>query len=125
MIFLRKVFFHSPKRYIAAAVTASAIAIVALFTRGHETLVSYGDAISLAGGAVFFLGLLFAVAFYGAFETFAYAVQNWSRKDKHDDFYEYIHRRADERKNKELTFMPFVTVGMAFFLIGSLFILCG
>ena len=122
---IKKLILHSPKHYIAAAVIALALSTVAFFTRGGGAFVPFiiGDALSIGGMIVLFLGLLFMVAYFGAFDSFSYAFRNWTRVDARSDYLSFMNNRRDERRQGRLTFMPFIVTGLFFILAGALLML--
>ena len=121
---LKKLFVHPIKRYIAAAVTATAFCVVSLFTRGHDSFVQIDDAVSIGGAVSFLLGLLSMVSHFGAFDTFNYGFRRIGGR-RNEDYYEYTSRKTDERSRQELTFMPFITVGVLLIAAGLVLIRIG
>lgn len=118
---IRKLFLHSPARYIAAVIVAIIVGVICLITNGFEYRISYVNAFSVAGGIVFFLGLLQAASFYGAFEIFGYSASSFrGRERKYKDYYEYQKARQIKRSQSELVFVPFIVVGVVFFVIGMI-----
>ena len=116
---LRKLFFHSPVRYIAGVGLATVICFVCLFTKGFDYSISFVDAFQAAGGVLFFLGLLQCVSFYGAFEIFGYGFSCFRGKERrYKDYYEYQKAKQAERSRSELTYVPFIVVGIFYFSIG-------
>ena len=121
MSLLRRLVLHSPKRYLAGLLLAAALSFLGLCLRGFDRLFYYVDAIELAGAAVFFMGLLQLVAYFGAFDTFGYAFSGFRRKERsYQDLMAYNTQKQEKRRQQELPFMPFILVGILFMLIGFL-----
>ena len=120
MTLLRRLFLHSWKRYLAAALTALAMAGLCLLTQGHTLRIHYVNAVTVAGAVVFLLGMLQLVSFFGAFDSFGYAFSSIGNKRRYHDLYEYVTARKEARSHRELTFMPFITVGLLVLAAGIL-----
>ncbi len=122
MSFLRRFVLHSPRRYAAAVIVAALVALWILYSKGFHLRVNYMDALTTAGAVVFLLGLLQLVAYFGAFDTFGYAFSSFRSKRRYEDLVEYTAAKREKRRVGELSFMPFITVGIlvlaAGFLIG-------
>ncbi len=124
MSLIRRLFLHSPKLYIAAVIFNLVLCLLRLLVRGFDRFIFYYDALTLAGGASIFLGLLMLMARLGALDIFGYAFSMFRgggsdaslRRDR--DLYAYRNRKAAERSKKELTFIPFITTGIVFLLAG-------
>ena len=116
-----KVFLHSPIRYIVGLVLAIIIGFLCLLSKGFEYRISYVDAFSVSGAIVFFLGLLQAASFYGAFELFGYSFSAMRGKNRrYKDYYEYQNARLEKRSQQELVYVPFIVIGLFFFIIGMI-----
>ncbi|MCR4625812.1 MAG: DUF3899 domain-containing protein [Lachnospiraceae bacterium] len=121
----RKLFLHSPVRYIVGVVLALIIGFLCLLSKGFEYRISYVDAFSVAGGAVFFLGLLQMVSHYGAFDIFGYSFSSFRRKEReYTDYIDYQTKKRAVKSNSKLTYMPFIAVGAIFFIIGMILNVC-
>ena len=121
----RKLFLHSPVRYIVGVVLALVIAFLCLISKGFEYRISYVDAFSVAGAAVFFIGLLQVVSYYGAFDIFGYSFSAFRRKErKYTDYVDYQNKKRASKSNSKLTYMPFIAVGAIFFIIGIILNVC-
>ena len=75
------------------------------------------DSFGIAGGAVFLIGMLQLVSYWGAFDTFGYSFSSFRHKSRYEDLYEYTVKKQESRRVNELTFMPFIVVGLVFLLI--------
>ena len=118
MGFLRRFFLHSPKRYVSGLLLATALILLALYFRGYDRIFYYYDAFTLSGAAVFLIGLLQLVAYFGAFDTFGYGFSSFSGNRKYDSLYEYSSRKWEKRSRGELVFMPYIVVGVLVVLVG-------
>ena len=116
---IHKIFFHSPIRYIVGVILALIIGFLCLLSKGFEYRISYVDAFSVSGAIVFFLGLLQAASFYGAFELFGYSFSAMRGKNRrYKDYYEYQQAKLEKRGQQELVYVPFIVVGVLFFITG-------
>ena len=123
MDILRKLFFHSPIHYITALVIGTALTLLRLISTDFSLLIHYIDALTIAGAIVFLLGMLGVVSRLGAFDTFAYSFSTFRRQSKYRDLYDYKEKKNEKASRKELTFMPYITVGAVFLAVGfSLYI---
>ena len=114
---MRRLFLHSPKAYIAALVLGAAFTALNIWSRGGGLAFRWADALTTAGAALIFMGLLGLVARLGAFDTLAYGVSRFW-KPRYRDLVEYTEAKAEKRSRAPLSFMPFVTVGALFLLAG-------
>ena len=124
MGFFRRFFRHSPKGYAVALVLAAVITVLALVQRGFDLLIYYADSFGIAGGIVFFLGLLLLVTYLGAFDTFGYAFSALGKNRRYRDLAEYTIARKEKRSHGEWFFSPYITVGAVFLLAGLILSLC-
>ena len=124
MGFFRRFFRHSPKGYAIALVLAAAITVLALVQRGFDLLFYYADSFGIAGGVVFFLGLLLLVSYLGAFDTFGYAFSALGSKRRYQDLADYTNAKKEKRSHEEWYFAPYITVGAVFLLVGLILSLC-
>ncbi len=120
MSFLRRFFLHSPKRYIAAFIIAAVFTVLILYSKGFDLRINYMDAFTTAGSIVILLGLLLLVAYLGAFDTFGYGFSKVFGKKRYSDLVEYNAIKKEKRRLGELVFMPYITVGAVFLLVGLL-----
>ena len=117
----RKLFLHSPVRYIVGFVMAVIIALLILWSKGFEYKISYVDAFQVSGALVFFMGCLSLASFFGAFEIFGYSFSGFRRREyAYKDYYEYQKIKAEQRSKMEYKFVPFMTVGLVFFITGCI-----
>ena len=117
MSFFRRVFFHSPKRYITGLLLAAALTLLILYQKGFDRTIYFVDAFSAAGGIVFLIGLLQLVSYWGAFDTFGYGISKLGNYKRYADLYEYTQKKREARGRGELVFIPFLVVGAVFILI--------
>ena len=117
----RKLFLHSPGRYITGVVLAGLTALLILWSKGFEYKISYVDAFQVSGALVFFMGCLSLAGHLGAFEIFGYSFSSFRRKEhKYKDYFQYQQAKAEERSKEKLEFVPFIVVGIVFFIIGCI-----
>ena len=114
---MRRLFLHSPKVYAAALALGAVLTAVNLWSRGGGLLFRWADAVSTAGAALIFMGLLGLVARLGAFDTMAYGFSKmWN--PRYRDLVEYTEAKAEKRRRAPLGFMPFIAVGILFLAAG-------
>lgn len=116
-----RLFLHSPKRYIIGVIIAIVLAVIFLIIRGFQYRINYVDAFSVAGAVVLFIGLFQLASFYGAFEIFGYSASSFRGKERrYKDYYEYQKAKELKRSQSELVYIPFIVVGVVFFVIGMI-----
>ena len=116
---LYRLFRHHPGHYIAAAAVCALIALLALIRDGFNQRIAYVNAFEVAGAVGILLGMLLMVTYFGAFDIFGYSFSYF--RDRHyDSLYTYSESRKEKRSARGWTFMPLITVGAAFLLIGLL-----
>ena len=119
MSFFKKVFFHSPFRYLAAFIISVVIGLTILIINGFDLFVNYVNAFSVGGAVTFLFGLLVLVESLGAFDTFGYAFSTF-RKRRHKDLYEYTVAKNEKRSLNKFVFVPYLVVGLVFFIAGMI-----
>lgn len=119
MSFWKKVFFHSPVKYGVAAGLSIIVTLVNLYLYEFAKY-RIGESIINSGIIITLIGLLILCAFYGAFDTFAYAFNSMrNRKNrKYEDLVEYSQIKTEQRRGKSLPYMPFIVVGIIVIIIG-------
>ena len=125
MNWIKRVFIHSCLRYLIAYCLAVALSVIYLCTRGFQTLIYYIDAFSIAGFIVFLWGALSLIAYFGGFDTIRYGFASFRRgsRSKYEDLYDYSVQKKEERKQGNLTFMPYFTVGIIFIILSFVLML--
>lgn len=121
MYHIRRWFFHSPGRYIAAFIICAVVAAFMLVTgdRGYSQN-AWANALQTGGAVCFFFGLLVMVTFYGSFETFGYGVSALTGRKKYKDLYEYVKAKEEKRKTHKLIFNPYLLSGLIVFTSGMI-----
>jgi hypothetical protein len=122
MTTFKKLFLHSPVRYIVAFVISSVIALLYLIINGWNYKIYYLDAFTTGGMVTVLFGLLVLVSHFGAFDTFAYGFSTFKRNRRYKDLVEYTDAKRIKRASNHFTFMPYVTVGLLFIIIGLIFL---
>ena len=115
-----RIFRHSWKQYAAAAVMAVLIALLLLLRDGFSLRISYYNALSTAGAATLFMGLLLMTAYFGIFDVFGYSFSTLRKQRRYKDLYEYGEAKREKRRHGDLFFLPWIIVGVAFLLSGLL-----
>ena len=117
---LKRIFLHSPVRYIVSLIICVTIAIVYVaFQNGWTLLFSWGNGITAGGAIMILIGLLVLVSQFGAFDIFGYAFSSLrGQKRKYHDLYEYSENKNVERKKTVYYFVPYIVVGIIVLIIG-------
>ena len=114
---MRRLFLHSPKVYAVALALGIVLTALVLRSRGSLLPLWWADALSAAGAVLVLLGLLGLVARLGAFDTVGYGISTIGSR-RYKDLVAYSEAKREKRSHAPLGFMPFVTVGVVFFLAG-------
>ena len=117
MGFFRRFVFHSPLRYVIAGMTGVALVLAYLILHGFGLLFYWMDAVSTAGAVLVLVGLLGVVSYLGAFDTVGYGFHTLAPERRYKDLYEYAAAKKKKRSRRELTFMPFINVGLVFLAV--------
>lgn len=117
MNFFRKYFFHSPVSYGIALALNVFFVLLVLCLKGFDQTIFYVDAFSVAGAVSVLFGLLLWTSEAGAFSTFGYAFSTFRSERKYKDLYEYTKAKEEKRAKHKKTYMPFIVVGVVFFLV--------
>lgn len=119
MSILSRLFRHSVGYYVTAFAVGVVVTALALLRNGFSLRISWVDSLTVAGAVLILLGLLFLVAHFGAFDMFGYSFSTLGNR-RYKNLYEYSRAKQEKRGHGGWTFMPFITVGTAFLLIGFL-----
>lgn len=98
------------------------MALLVLVLKGFRLRINYFDALTVSGAVTFLIGLLMLAWYFGAFDTFGFAFTNIFREpgQRYKSLYDYSEIKKEKRVKGGYVFIPFITVGLAFFLIGLL-----
>ena len=118
MDLLRRLFSHSPGRYLIALGLAALLTALRLWSLGGTLPLFWADALEAAGGVLILLGLLELVARLGAFDTVGYAFSTFRSQRRYKDMYEYSTAKKENRSRQPWGFMAFITVGAVFLIAG-------
>lgn len=119
------------KKYITLVIFDVIIVLTILIIKGFDLYINYINAFFV--GALFILGIG-GIAFCsnsGAFDMFGYSgyyiVQTFRPKEdrKYADIKDYIDQKAEKRKVKNFTFIPYLVVGGVTFIVSGLLWLLG
>lgn len=116
----RKMFLHSPIKYIVSIIIGSLFVILTLYIQGFNYLMSYEDGFFVAGSVLICVGLLSLLSNYGAFDLLSYSgkyVFNMSKKKKIERYPEYVENKVLIRKKLKYKWIPYIVVGILFILI--------
>ncbi len=118
MDLLRRLFRHSPKRYLTALALAALLTGLRLWSLGGLLPLFWADALETAGGVLILLGLLSLAARLGAFDTVGYAFSTFRSQRRYKDLYEYSVAKKENRSRQPWGFMAFIAVGVLFLAAG-------
>ena len=113
----RRLFIHSPKKYLIALALALALTGLVLLLRGSLLPFTWADALETSGGILILLGLLGLVARLGAFDTAGYAASTFGKR-RYKDLYEYSAAKKEHRSAAPWSFMTLITTGAVFLIAG-------
>ena len=122
MTIFRRLFIHSPIRYIVSLVIGIAVSISVLAFYGWDKKIYYCDAFFASGAILVSIGALAFVSYYGGFDIFGYVFTSLRTNRRYHDLYEYVNAKNEKRKKPYFPFMPYLMVGIVF-IIASLFFL--
>jgi uncharacterized membrane protein (DUF373 family) len=111
MSLISKLFFHSPKRYIAAVIITAVITVVRILLLSPSWF-ALVDGLGMGGVLTALFGLLVLVANLGAFNLFAYSFSTHGLKRKYRTYYDYTEAKNEERRGNARFCVPYVTVGI-------------
>lgn len=111
MSLISKLFFHSPKRYIAALVITLVITAVRMLVLSPSWF-SFVDGLGMGGVLTALFGLLVLVTNLGAFNLFAFSFSTHGLKRKYKTYYDYTEAKNEERRGNWRFCIPYVTVGI-------------
>lgn len=117
---LKRIFVHSGKHYIAAVSVGLVLTLLMLWKNGFTHRIAYMDALTMAGGALILLGLLFLVARLGAFDIFAFSLTTLHGPRRYHTLYDYTEAKTAKRRKTEWTFVPYIAVGVLLMAVGFL-----
>ena len=119
MSILSRLFRHAVWRYLVAVLLGAAAVGLVLLRNGIAYRLAWADALTVGGAVLVFVGLLGLVAHGGAFDFFGYSFSTLGNR-RYKDMYAYSQAKRESRSHGGWTFMPFLTVGAAYLLIGLL-----
>lgn len=121
---LKKLFFHSPFRYLASLIVMALIVVIYNLLRGEWSLiVNYHNSFFLAGMFLILIGLLSLVDFYGGFDIFRYMFVRKNLDGTKITLYEYSEDRKEKVKIKKYYFIPYVVVGVLSLIVSLIFLI--
>ena len=123
MSLFRRLFIHSPFKYIISFILAGAMSVGLLFYWGFDQKVYYNDAFFASGALFVAIGGLSFVSYFGAFDIFAYSFSLFNPNRRYKDLYEYSTAKNEKRKSKIVfPFMPYIVVGIVYIIVSLFFI---
>lgn len=74
------------------------------------------NAFFIAGATMILLGALDICIHFGALDIFSYMFVN-HKKEENKTFYDYCETKKEKRKKTQLSFLPYIIVGVIFVLV--------
>lgn len=120
----RRLFIHSPIRYVIALVVCGALSAAFIISKGNY-LMSYIDGFSAAGAVSILFGALVLVTNLGAFDMFSYsfAIMRKANREFYKDLYQYSQIKKEKRSKHFFTFVPYMVVGLLFIIIALIMLI--
>jgi len=118
----KKLFIHSPYRYLFSIVYTIVIVAVYNLLRDEWTLVvNYHDAFFIAGLSLVLIGLLSIVDYFGGLDIFRYMFRRRNPDGTKITLYDFSENRKEKLKTKTYRFVPFMTVGVIMIVVCLIF----
>lgn len=119
MRIFRKLFLHSFKHYMIALGSLVGLVMIIMWINKFN-LSRFPSAFATSGLILTFVGLLLLLSHLGAFDTLGYAFTTFKTRSRrpYKDLVEYTEVKNSARKVKEYFFVPYILVGLVFFVIG-------
>ena len=108
----KKLFIHSPARYIVSVVILVGVLIAYNSINGWGHLVNYSNAFFISGGILIALGLISMVDYYGGYNIARYIFVRRDPDGKRKSLAEYNEDRKEKLKHKEFRYFPYLLLGI-------------
>ena len=120
----RKIFFHSPFRYIIMLIICAVITLTYLFNNTFEMLY-WSNALFISGVVSLSTGLLSLSQDLGTFDGVSYTTMRLarnilSRPQRYDNIKEYIDEKEARKDKSKITYMPYIVIGVILIIIGAI-----
>lgn len=119
MRIFKKLFLHSFKHYMIAVGSFLGLVIIFMWLKKFNTS-NFPAAFATSGLILTFVGLLLLLSYFGAFDTLGYAFTTFKSRHRrpYKDLVEYTEVKNRSRKVKDYFFVPYIVVGLLFFVLG-------
>lgn len=109
----RSIFFHSPKKYLTAAIILVGVVLTFLIFYGFDVFKNYIDGFFVGGAINVAIGLLSLVTDWGAFDMLSYGFARFhgANRDKFADLYEYSKFKSEKRRANDCSYGPYLLIG--------------
>lgn len=114
-ITFKKIFLHSPKKYLVSLVIMVVLIISSLSMKGFNLLVNYCNAFFIAAALFIGIGFLSILTNLGTFDVFSYSgkyVANRIRNVNIEKYPEYTENKKEKRKKFRFNFVPYMVLGL-------------
>ena len=119
MDLFKKVFLHSPIKYIVLLIIGILITIINCISKGFDLLVSYVDGAFVAGATIFLIGGLSTLNYFGAYDFWSYTFSKRAPNGTKKPLYEYSNEKQEKRSRAKIPFGAYYAVGV-FYIICSI-----
>ena len=82
-----------------------------------KNIIAYCDILFLTSGVLLCVAGFSFVNYHGFFDMFAFSFSKKKRKEMGEDYYQYVERKALERKTNKLVPVPYLLISLLFFII--------
>lgn len=125
-ITFKKIFLHSPMKYLISLGIMICVIIVFLSIKGFNYLVNYSNAFFIGGALFVGISLLSIVTNLGTFDIFSYSgryVINRIKNVDVDRFPEYCDNKKEKRKKLKFEFAPYLVLGVFALLVAVIILI--
>ena len=118
---MRKIFFHSPIRYLVSVLIGIILALLdVFFDKGFSSIVSYSNGTFISGFMLICIGGLSIVNYFGGFDIFSVMFAKRDQYGHKPTLHEYSVSKAEKRKKYPYVFVPYFTVGAILLIVSAI-----
>ena len=119
----KKLFIHSPIRYVVSFVIILGVMIAYNCINGWGHLVNYSNGFFISGGIVIALGLFSMLDYYGFFNMARWIFVRRDAEGHKKALYEYSEERTEKLKNKKYRFFPYLFIGIIVIIVSAILLI--
>ncbi len=118
---MKKIFFHSPNRYLFSILIGIILAILNIFfDKGFSSILSYANGTFISGFMLICIGGLSLVNYFGGFDIFSIMFAKRDQYGHKPTLHEYSISKAERRKKYPYVFTPYFIVGLILLIISAI-----